>query len=280
MWNVHETAEKFLRSRAYADFCADHDAVDKDLRDLKQGLGNAALKAKVEQDISDLTTKVGNAAVKQTVDQTFEELRGQLANAAVKSEVEIRVSDSEKQLTNGLNDIWLEFNQRPTNQDLEDLYTRIMAELQLKLPKPSNEPDTNTSKLLGPDPPVWMTYSHKESQEMVAQALKLPLSKLITYNTAFTSSMDENTRKFWSASSSSANEVEKATILIPATGDIAPQRILLTTVRLLGHIPFTYSIVQSRFRQLGLLTCLLILRSASPNPSYKRTSKIFLHILK
>jgi hypothetical protein len=247
VWNVHDTAEKVLRSRAYADFCADYDAVDKEIADLKNRLGDAAVKTDVNQAISELTTKVGNAAVKQTVDQTFEELRGQLANAAVKSEVETRVSDSEKQLINGLNDIWAELTGRPTNQDLENLYTRIMAELRPKPTNPPDEPGNNvvTPKLPDPNPPVWMTYSHNESQEMVADALNMSLSQLISYNNAYLSKMDTKSQSFWSAPPSSANAVEKATVLIPVADEIPPTRILLTRVSLLRNLLPTYNVFQS-----------------------------------
>ena len=254
-WNVHETAEKALRLRAYADFYADYDAVDKDLRDLKQGLGNAALKAKVEQDISDLTTKVGNAAEKAKVDQDIGELKEKVGNAAVKIEIEKRVSDFEELVTNGLNDIWAELDQRPTRQDLnqalEDLYTRIMTDLRPKPPNPSNEPTTNgndvvTPKLPDPNPPMWKTYSHFESQEMVADALNIPLSQLTSYNNAFISKMDTDSRSFWSAPPSSVSAVERATVLIPVAGDDPPQRILLTRVSFL-ETPFLLTKLLSHF---------------------------------
>ena len=247
-WNVHETAEKALRLRAYADVYAEYDAVEKEIADLKNKLGDAAVKADVNPAISELTTKVGNAAVKKTVDQTFEELRGQLASAAVKSEVETRVSDSEKQLTNGLNDIWAELTERPTNQDLENLYIRIMAESRPKPPNPSNEPTTNGNDIVTPKlpDPMWMTYSHNESQEMVADALNIPLSQLISYNNAFISKMDPITQSFWSAPPSSVNVVDKATVLIPDTGEIPPQRILLTRVSFL-ETPFLLTKLLSHF---------------------------------
>jgi hypothetical protein len=254
VWNVHETAEKALRLHTYADFYADYDAVDKDLRDLKQGLGNAALKAKVEQDISDLTAKVGNAAEKAKVDQDIGELMEKVGNAAVKIEIEKQVSDFEELVNNGLNDIWAELDQRPTQQDLnqtlEDLYTRIMTELRPKSPNPSNEPTTNgndvvTPKLPDPNPPMWMTYSHKESQEMVADALNMSLSQLISYNNAYLSKMDTKSQSFWSAPPSSANAVEKATVLIPVADEIPPTRILLTRVSLLRNLLPTYNVFQS-----------------------------------
>jgi hypothetical protein len=255
LWNVHETAENVLRSRAYSDFSEDcrieRDAFGKDvnqrLKDLNDLVELKAVKTVVDNSIKDLNDLVELKAVKTEVDSHIKELNDLVGAAAKKIDVD-----------NSFESMQADVDARATQAGVDDLETRMMAliaALEAKMMRLLKQPDAppsgggtneppvtpvtpvintggtngtpapndadakNSSPLL-PNPPKWITYSRREFLKGVALDLNIPEEDLKQYNLVYNLKMNSDTTGFWSG-----KQGEKALVLVPETTvDQRPQR--------------------------------------------------------
>jgi Asp-tRNA(Asn)/Glu-tRNA(Gln) amidotransferase C subunit len=265
LWNVDETAEKVLRSRASVDYWEDHTLkqdVKKELgdikdsvKDLKEGPNAAAKQTYVIENVGNLrrdldatTTDLQNtkrdleaAAKKADVEKVVKGLLTGLAAAATLAHVEKELGDLHK----NKQDIFELSELLSKITDLVDRVTRLETK-PVDPPKPEPPPvvppekapiDTGEQEKKPADetdpfkkPPKYMTYSKTEAFEELAGSFGIDKAKLLSYNEKFNTTYNKPARN--SRSTSSFWTAKKWT-----PGDVAETVLVVIPELVNGKIP-------------------------------------------